>query len=170
MDQKSIGYSDSVKQEGDGATPSGRVERRRNGAELGSPSNNDATTLRRIPGAPRREESDDYIGVVARISDSARVIECRYGIQWILQVRRGTRGGQPTWRSVSFCRTRSGLEQAIERRFCPELVSAVAHLPGRFDDNRNPVEQVFTRGTAHSAVQSEQKQRCSLNPAEPGGP
>jgi hypothetical protein len=54
------------------------------------------------------EESDDY-PVVARLSGTARVIVCRNGLQWILQLRAGQRSGRPRWASRSFCCTREAL-------------------------------------------------------------
>ena len=44
------------------------------------------------------EKSDDYPRVVVT-EDRRRVIECRHGIQWIIQARSGNK-----WRSHSYCR------------------------------------------------------------------
>jgi hypothetical protein len=57
------------------------------------------------PSRPRLgETADAYPGVVAVLAGDRRVITCRAGIQWILQVRKG---GQ--WRSRSFCQTKAAL-------------------------------------------------------------
>jgi len=51
-----------------------------------------------------RESDDSYPRVVIRLSAKLRVIECRDGIQWILQ---RCKGGQ--WRGFSFHRDREVL-------------------------------------------------------------
>ena len=57
----------------------------------------------------RRECSDEYPPVV--LTDKVRVIECRHGIQWIVQI---AHGGQ--WHSHSFCRNRDALVELCVRR------------------------------------------------------
>lgn len=59
-----------------------------------------------------------------------RIIECRDGIQWIIQNRSGTRDGQPLWRSRSYCRTRKGLEGLLPGK-AEEIRAA---LPERFPE------------------------------------
>lgn len=49
-----------------------------------------------------REEADDYHSVIVILSNGWRVIECRDGIQWILQRSHGTRLGRPLFRSVRY--------------------------------------------------------------------
>jgi hypothetical protein len=44
---------------------------------------------------------------------ATRIIECRNQIQWIIQHKSGTRGGHPSWRPQSYCRTRQGLERLL---------------------------------------------------------
>jgi len=56
-----------------------------------------------VSGRRSREESDSY-PVIARIGNRVRVIECRDGIQWIVQRLIGDR-----WRGVSFHRNRDVL-------------------------------------------------------------
>jgi len=66
-----------------------------------------------------KESSEHYPHVVLRWDFSLpdgttateraiRIIECRHGIQWIIQHKRANR-----WRSVSFCRQRSSLERHL---------------------------------------------------------
>jgi hypothetical protein len=50
------------------------------------------------------EESETYPRIIARLNDHWRVVACRNGIQWILQVRHGQ-----GWRNRYFYRTRAGL-------------------------------------------------------------
>lgn len=54
---------------------------------------------------PKRisEEADDYPKVIVA-SDRWRVIQCRNGIQWLLQFTAGERHGQKRWQSRSFYR------------------------------------------------------------------
>ncbi|ESY94288.1 hypothetical protein X738_16225 [Mesorhizobium sp. LNHC209A00] len=59
---------------------------------------------------------------------ATRIIECRNQIQWIIQYKSGTRGGHPSWRPQSYCRTRQGLE-----RHLPGMAEEIAAgLPVRF--------------------------------------
>ena len=56
-----------------------------------------------------REEAEDYRTVITVLNRRWRVIECRDGIQWILQRRVGLRHGQPRWDGRRYRRTRDGL-------------------------------------------------------------
>ena len=49
-------------------------------------------------------EKDDAYPAIARLSTTVRVIECKNGIQWILQRRYGDQ-----WRGIAYCRTRDAL-------------------------------------------------------------
>ena len=64
-----------------------------------------------IARAPRQhhETADAYTQVVARLSESWRVILCKDGIQWILQRRDAVRSGQPRWRATGYFRTKRAL-------------------------------------------------------------
>jgi hypothetical protein len=61
-------------------------------------------------------ERDSAYPAVARLSDSLRVIDCKDGIQWILQRRRGDR-----WCGVAYCRRRDALIR--------ESVKLLGHVP-----------------------------------------
>ena len=54
------------------------------------------------------ETADDYVGTLARLNATWRVIVCRDGIQWILQ-RRKEGGGDWPRRAMHYCRTRKAL-------------------------------------------------------------
>ena len=59
-------------------------------------------------------ESDDNYPAMTHLDDRHRVINCRDGIQWIVQRRMNTSGSG--WRGLSFCRTREALIRDAERR------------------------------------------------------
>ena len=60
-----------------------------------------------------REEAADYPAIVAVLNARWRVIECRDGIQWILQRLAGKRHGQPRWEGRCYFRTREGLLRRV---------------------------------------------------------
>jgi hypothetical protein len=70
----------------------------------------DSAALNALPepltGASRREADETYQPVVVRVSAACRVIECRDGIQWIVQQRQGGK-----WRNRSFHLDRGALIQ-----------------------------------------------------------
>ncbi|MCR9151252.1 MAG: hypothetical protein NXH83_13845 [Rhodobacteraceae bacterium] len=68
------------------------------------------------------ETADDYVGTVAQLNATWRVIVCRDGIQWILQ-RRKNGGAERPWRSVHYCQTRKALT-----RLCATLCGRVDPL------------------------------------------
>ena len=89
-----------------------------------------------------RESADDYHRAIVVLNDRWRVIECRNGIQWILQRQAGERHGRPRWDGGSYCRTKEALI-----RICRATAGAIdsaaagvlASLPERIDlpdDNR----------------------------------
>lgn len=55
----------------------------------------------------KRESDADYAGVICQLDDRTRIVECKDGIQWILQVRYAAR-----WRNCSYHLSRDVL---IER-------------------------------------------------------
>ena len=54
-----------------------------------------------------RETSDFYNGVIAVLTSRWRVINCKNGIQWILQRREGLHGG--AWRGFQYFRSKEAL-------------------------------------------------------------
>ena len=81
-----------------------------------------------VPNFSRWESDDGYQPVVAYLNSRWRVIECRDGIQWILQHVDGKRHGRARWAGRSYLRTRDGLIASC-RRSLPEIdPSALAIL------------------------------------------
>lgn len=68
--------------------------------------------LRETNGGGQKESADNYQRVVAPLNARWRVIECRDGLQWILQRIDGERHGRTRWTGRSYCRTRDGLKRA----------------------------------------------------------
>jgi hypothetical protein len=64
------------------------------------------------PNRLRRAECNDlYPAVVVYLSDKLRVIECRNGLQWILQRRRSRCPNN--WRGIKYCRTKEVLMRCV---------------------------------------------------------
>lgn len=83
------------------------------------------------------EEADNYSRVLFMLSDRWRVIECRTGIQWVVQRRTGvSRNGHPRWTGRSFCTTKDGLARCIAGHIGGPLDEArkafLGGLPARF--------------------------------------
>ena len=68
-----------------------------------------------ILNARTSETSDLYMNVVARPLSNLRIAVCRNGIQWLVQVREGERGGAARWRVCAYVMTRPGLIKALRR-------------------------------------------------------
>jgi hypothetical protein len=81
-----------------------------------------------LPGARKghREEADNYPAIVAMLNTGWRVIECRDGIQWIVQRLAGKRHGQPRWEGRRYCRTRQGLLRSVHDCCGPMDTAALA--------------------------------------------
>jgi hypothetical protein len=78
-------------------------------SDFGSAPDNSSTESRPA-GANRNESADGYDRVVAVLNHKWRVIECRDGIQWILQFRdRLQARATGTWQGRSYCRTSQAL-------------------------------------------------------------
>ena len=60
-------------------------------------------------------ERDDTYPVIVQLDGRHRVIDCRDGVQWIVQRWRGA----DHWEGMSFCRTRAGLIQFARERITP---------------------------------------------------
>jgi hypothetical protein len=83
-----------------------------------------------VPARSMAETTEGY-PAVAVLDDKTRVIECRAGIQWILQ-RRVSSGKYP-WDAVSFCRTKEALLRCVAE-YTKETHPALAALPDRFQE------------------------------------
>lgn len=84
-----------------------------------------------------RECADDYDRLVAILNDDWRVIECRDGIQWILQ-RRGSpkRSRRDDWRGRSYCRTADALIRCTRDHvgdIDPVAAAVLVGLPARIE-------------------------------------
>jgi len=89
----------------------------------GYPAQEDASGAPIPVSGRRRECSDEYPPVV--LTDKVRVIECRHGIQWIVQI---AHGGQ--WHSRSFCRNREALiELCVRRGLDDDDIAVLRALP-----------------------------------------
>jgi hypothetical protein len=55
------------------------------------------------------ESYDEYTRVVTHLDDKTRVIECRDGVQWIIQSASNRSDGRRTWHGRYFCRTKWAL-------------------------------------------------------------
>lgn len=77
----------------------------------------------------RRESDDDYSAVVCRLNERWRVIECRDGIQWILQHAEKKPHGR-AWRGRSYCRTREALIRVCGAHAGEMRAEAAAVLDG----------------------------------------
>jgi hypothetical protein len=76
---------------------------------------------------PSHRERDGGYPTVARLSDTIRVIECKDGLQWILQRRSGDQ-----WKGLAYCRTRAALirEASVLLGHVPQ---ALLELSGHYD-------------------------------------
>ncbi|MFH0297222.1 hypothetical protein AAFX91_08260 [Bradyrhizobium sp. 31Argb] len=87
------------------------------------------------------ESYDEYDRVVVHLDDRTRVIECRDGVQWIVQ-RGHSVNGAMRWDGVSFCRTKQALLRCAGVQ--PGENPTLDALPARFPEAREA-------GTAETA-------------------
>jgi hypothetical protein len=85
------------------------------------------------PGTVNRNESaEGYSHVVAVLNGKWRVIECRDGLQWILQSRDTLRAPNSVWRVRSYCRSKEALLRvsgAHAGAIDPNAAAILASLP-----------------------------------------
>jgi len=89
------------------------------------------------------ESGDIYDRVVVRLNEKWRVVECRAGIQWILQRRKSASDGGG-WSSRSFCRTSEALRRVAAEHagaIDPEAQEALDRLPEWIEDVDQPVRR-----------------------------
>jgi hypothetical protein len=86
------------------------------------------------------ESADDYIGLVVQLNAGWRVVECRDGIQWILQ-RRGSpkKSRRNDWRGRSYCRTSEALIRCT-REYIGPLDPAVMAILKELPEWIEPIE------------------------------
>ena len=91
----------------------------------------DSAALNALPepltGASRREADQTYQPVIARVSETCRVIECRDGIQWIVQQLQGM-----NWRNRSFHLDRAALIRCSGAT--GDALAILLALPERYPD------------------------------------
>jgi hypothetical protein len=109
--------------------------------------------------ASRNESDDNYYRIVIRLNDRWRVIECRDGVQWILQYRASAET-YPTafWKGRGYFRTREAL---IRSCTCAGAISAaaaaiLAALPDWFGGGNGPIPTL--RYGRHPRVTAKQLQ------------
>jgi len=68
------------------------------------------------PAASKRERDESYGTIITRLDAKSRVIDCKDGIQWIVQRLRGDQ-----WHGLSFCRTRAVLIRDAKRRLGKDI-------------------------------------------------
>ena len=89
-----------------------------------------------------RERDLDYRGVIAVLGDGWRVIECRDGLQWIIQRRDAGDPHRAHWRGVSFHLSREALI-AASGRLCaapdPAALAILAALPAHHAEGAHHV-------------------------------
>lgn len=85
-----------------------------------------------------RETADNYTDVVVMLNEDWRVIECRDGIQWILQYRGSPkRSRKDDWRGRSYCRTSEALRRCARLHagpIRPPALDQLLALPDRFPE------------------------------------
>ncbi len=87
------------------------------------------------PNFSHRESDDGYQPVVAVLAERWRVIECRDGIQWIVQYLASSKTARRTeWKGVRYARTRAGLIASCDRsvpEIGPSALASLQALPER---------------------------------------
>lgn len=106
-------------------------------------------------GTDHREGSDYYAWIVAQFADGWRLIECRDGVQWILQKSRRN-GGETRWYSRFHFRSKAGLTRGVAelaRRegfvVCPTARDDMARLPAWIE---GPKDRTMGRGLEMAAA------------------
>lgn len=112
----------------------------------------------------RRESDDGYQPVIVHLAPRWRVIECRDGIQWILQHRLSATE-TPTradWRGRSYLRTRDGLIASC-RRSLPEIdpsaLATLHSLPNHIEDGARPMRKSVSDQREARAGESRREER-----------
>lgn len=90
------------------------------------------------------ESDDSYPRVIAILNRGWRVIECRHGIQWILQRRnRAETVARHVWRGRSYCSTKEALIRCCDEhagQIDPAARLTLMALPERIESNISPIE------------------------------
>jgi hypothetical protein len=92
-------------------------------------------------------ESDNlYTGIVVVLNSGWRVIECRHGVQWVLQHRnRAVTVARHVWRSRSCCRTKAVLIRCCDEhagQIDPAARMTLVALPDRINSEGQNATQI----------------------------
>lgn len=89
------------------------------------------------------ESDNSYPGALAVSNYGWRVIECRHGIQWILQYRnRAETVARHGWRGRSYCRTKEALIRCCDEhagQINPAARMTLMALPERINSVREKI-------------------------------
>jgi hypothetical protein len=92
------------------------------------------------------ESDDSYPATVVVLNRGWRVIECRHGIQWILQRRnRAETVARHVWHGRSYCRTKEALIRCCDEhadQINPAAPRTLGALPDRIDSEMQSVSQI----------------------------
>ena len=111
----------------------------------------------------RNESSDGYSNLVAVLNRKWRIVQCRDGIQWILQSRDSLTALTGIWRSRSYCRTKEALlrvSAAHAGEIAPTAAAVLARLPDWIEARglcRRP--RVFHLGTGQRVGEAQPNDR-----------
>lgn len=75
------------------------------------------------------ERDDAYFKTVVLLAEGWRVIECKDGLQWVLQRRKAAGGHRAHWRGVSYCTSREALIRLSARVASPDALCTLRALP-----------------------------------------
>jgi hypothetical protein len=106
--------------------------------------------------ANRNESAQGYSRLIAVLNGKWRVIECRDGIQWILQARDTLKApSTAVWRGRSYCRTKEALLRvcaAHAGKIDPTTAAILAELPERIEAPNSPAPSETARGVAEEHI------------------
>jgi hypothetical protein len=102
-------------------------------------------------GREQGESGDGYDRVVVRLNAKWRIVECRAGIQWILQRRNSVDEG--SWSSRSFCRTSEAIKRLARQHagaIEPEALAILDALPEWIEEAK-PVATIDSMSNVQEA-------------------
>jgi hypothetical protein len=118
------------------------------------------------------ESGDGYDRVVVRLHAKWRIVECRAGIQWILQRRKSASDGNG-WSARSFCRTSEALRRVAAEHagaIDPEAQEALDRLPEWIEDVDQPVRHEDHPREGPPSPTGAQTRTPTRPPPPPGSP
>jgi hypothetical protein len=124
------------------------------------------------------ESGDRYDRVVVQLNEKWRVVECRAGIQWILQRRKSATAGSG-WDGRSFCRSGEAIKRLARlhaQPIDPDALAVLDALPAWIEEargdagdqieqdrelHRHQVEEVHQHGMGEKQVQRMQHREAA---------